>query len=196
MDAVEICNLALSRIGMANISRMDEASEPARKSKQFYDVTRRNVLRKISWPFATRRVQLALLPQTPPDFLYAYRYPSDAICLRKMFNNTFDRLPEHNYYKIVSDTEGRVLYTDVSNAWIEYTADVTDCNLFDDGFIQALSWKLAAEIALTLTGSSGMANTCLQAYGQYVMEAQVEAHNEQNESLPELDSLLKARYEV
>ena len=68
MDKITICNMALSRIGVQNLDRMDEASEPARLCTQFYDVARKNVLRRFAWPFATRRVSLALLDTEPGDY--------------------------------------------------------------------------------------------------------------------------------
>ncbi len=194
MDIVEICNLALSRIGMVTINGIDEASEAARLCNQFYDVTRKVVLRRSAWPFATRRIQLARIDVQPKDYLYAYRYPNNCVCLRKLYTENYRRLPDFNHYKVLSDTAGRILYTDIENAWMEYTADIKDCTLFDDEFVQALSWKLAAEIAFKLTGNASIMTSCLQAYNAYFTEAVADASNEQNELNPVLDSLAIARF--
>lgn len=194
MDKVEICNIALSRIGMDSIERIDEASQQARKCQQFYDVTRRNVLRAVPWPFATRRVRLALKEETPPDYKYAYGYPADAVCLRKLFADKFNNIPEKTPYKIVSNKTGKLLYTNVADAWIEYTADVTDCSLFDDGFIQAFSWKLAAEMAFTLTSNNGIFSMCVQMFNDYKERAMAEAMNEENVIDQDLDTFANARF--
>ena len=89
MNEIEICNIALARIGVAPIESMDEASEAARACNQYYDFVRRNVLRKYPWTFATRPVTLAQIDETPPDYKFAYRYPSDALALRKMYNQNY-----------------------------------------------------------------------------------------------------------
>lgn len=107
MDKVEIANLALSHIGMASINSMDEASEPARMCKQFYDRCRREVLRHYQWPFATKQVQLALLALTPPNYLYAYQYPTDCLYMRKLFKEDFKGLPEKNHYQVFYNSTGR-----------------------------------------------------------------------------------------
>ena len=194
MDNITISNMALSHIGVANIDRMDEASEPARLCKQFFDMARRITLRRFPWPFATRREMLALLVTEPGDYRYAYRYPKDCVAIRKLFDEKYRGVPEYQRYKILSDKEGRVIYTNVENCVCEYTADVKDCDLFDDGFVEALAWKLAAEIAFKLTGNANIQNNCLQAYNAYFDEGSVDAENEQNEMDPRLDRFAMARY--
>ena len=154
MDKIDVCNLALSRIGIDTVEALTEASEPARVCSQFYDHCRRVVLRKYPWTWATRRVQLAELTDKPQGFSYAYRYPASCVALRKLYNGHFDNIPAYTGYQIVSDKEGRVIYTDVANVSAEYTADIEDAGLFDDQFVEALSWKLAGAIAFKLTGNA------------------------------------------
>lgn len=194
MDNITISNMALSHIGVANIDRMDEASEPARLCRQFLDTARKSVLRRYPWPFATRRKTLALLDTEPGDYQYAYRYPTGCVAIRKLFDEKYRFVPEYQKYKILSDGEGRVIYANVKNCVCEYTADVTDCDLYDEGFIEALSWKLAGEIAFKLTGNANIQNTCLQAYNAFFDEGSTDAENEQNELDPRLDRLARARW--
>ena len=193
MNEIKICNIALARIGVAPIESMDEASEAARACNQYYDFVRRNVLRKYPWTFATRRVTLAQIDVTPPDYKFAYRYPSDALALRKMYNQNYCGLPEKNQYKILSDTEGKTIYTDIEAANIEYTADIDDVSLFDDEFIEALGWKLAAEIAFMLTGHLEIAQN-VQAYNAYFTEAAADNAQEENVHDAQLDRLALARW--
>ena len=194
MDNITISNMALSHIGVANIDRMDEASEPARLCKQFFDTARRTTLRKFPWPFATRRQVLGLLTTVPGDYLYAYRYPTECVAIRKLFDESFRFIPEYQRYKILSDKEGRVIYTNVENCVCEFTADVKDCDLFDEGFIEALTWKMAADIAFKLTGNQNIQSQCLQAYNAFFDEGSVDAANEENELDPRLDKFAMARY--
>ena len=194
MDFIEICNVALRRIGVAEIERMDEASEPARACSRFYDFTRRNILQRFPWTFATRRVQLARVDEKAPDFEYVYQYPKDALAVRLMYNDSFTGLPKKNEYRIMSSNTGRKIYTNIENAWLEYTADVKDTSLFDDQFVEALSWKLAAEMAYSLTGNMNIANNCVQAYNAYMVEAAGSDAAEDNMLVPHLDRLALARF--
>lgn len=194
MNQVEICNIALGRIGMETIERMDEASECARVCRRFYDFVRQTVLRQYPWTFATKQVRLALMDQTPPDYKYAYRYPADALCLRHMYNEYFQGLTRNNQYKLLGDKDGKVIYTNVPNAWIEYTEDSEDPTFWDAQFIEAFAWKLAAEIAFTLTGNLNIAQNCVQAYNAYFVEAAADDAMEENVLDPHLDRLAAARF--
>lgn len=194
MDSIEICNVALRRIGVTEIERMDEASEPARACSRFYDFTRKNVLQRFPWTFATKRVQLAMVDEKAPDFKYVYQYPADALAVRLMYNENFTGLPRNNEYRILSSSTGRKIYTNIENAWLEYTADIKDANIFDAQFVEALSWKLAAEMAYSLTGNMNIANNCVQAYNAYMIEAVGSDAAEDNKLDPQLDRLALARF--
>ena len=195
MDAIEICNIALTRIGVAEIERMDEASEPARICNRFYNFVRQNVLRKYPWSFAMKRVQLALVDEQAPDFKYVYQYPADALALRLMYNESFMGLPKANQYKIMNNGSGRKIYTNVPRAWIEYTADIKDASSFDAEFVESFAWKLAAEIAFSLTGNMNITNQCVQAYNAYFLEAAGDDASEDNMMDPVLDRLALARFD-
>lgn len=194
MNQIEICNIALGRIGVETIERIDEASEAARVCRRFYDFVRQTVLRRFPWTFAAKRVRLALLEQQPPDYKYAYRYPSDALYLRHMFNDQFQGLPRSNEYKLIGSDDGRIIFTNIPDAWIEYTADAKDPTFFDAQFVEAFAWKLAAEISFALTGNMGITQNCVQAYNAYFMDAAGDDANEENVLDPQLDRLAAARF--
>jgi len=79
-------------------------------------------------------------------------------------------------------------------AEVEYTADITDTSLFDDGFIEALSWKLASEIAFTLTGKPDIASNAIQGYNAYFTEAAGEDAAEDLEPEEYVNRLAMARF--
>lgn len=194
MNNIEICNLALGRIGVEEINRMDEASQAARICTRYFDFTRQNVLRRFPWTFATKRVQLAQLAETAPDFKYVYQYPSDALIVRLMYNEHFVGLPKDNHYRLLNGEGGRKIYCDIPKAWIEYTADVKDSELFDAQFVEAFSWKLAAEMAFALTGNMNLTTNAIQAYNAYFTEAAGEDAAEENNKEPVQDRLVNARW--
>lgn len=196
MDKIEICNLALTRIGVDTINSLDESSQPARVCRQCYDFVRQNVLRRYPWAFATRRITLALLETEPVDYKYAYRYPSDAIGIRGIYNEYMLGLPRDNHFKILSDKQGKVLYTNIENALVEYTADIKDASLFDAMFIDAFAWRLAAEMAMALTNNMNIMQNAVQAYNAYFVDAVGEDAAEDNVDEAKLDRLALARFAV
>jgi len=200
MDKIEICNMALSRIGESPIEALTENSEAARKCNQFYEHDRRVVLRRYPWPWATRRVELAAMPDSPQDYQYAYRYPADCCYLRKIYAVASDGhllpLPDFVSYKVVSDASGLVLYTNEPRVVAEYTADVKDVALFDEIFCEALSWKLASSIAFKLTGNAQISQMAESEYQTMFDIAVSDAEDEQNEKTPELNTFIRARFET
>ena len=199
MDKIEICNMALTRIGASPIEALTENSEAARKCNQFYEHDRRVVLRRYPWPWATRRVELAAMTDSPQDYLYAYRYPADCCYLRKLYavgtDGRFIPLPDIRY-KIVSDASGLVIYTNEPRVAAEYTADVRNVELFDEIFCEALSWKLAASIAMKLTGNEQIISMARAEYDLIFNTAIADAENEQNVRTPEPSTFIRARFET
>ena len=110
-----------------------------------------------------------------------------------MYNEHFCGLPRDNQYKIVSDKQGKAIYTNIGNAWIEYTVDVTDADLYDAQFVEAFGWKLAAEIAYALTGKLDLTQMRIQAYNAYFAEASSTDADEEHLLDPHIDRLAAAR---
>lgn len=82
---VDICNLALSRLGDdATVSSLDppEGSAQAEHCATFYPIARDNLLEMHNWNFATRRIVLGetSLP-TNAGWQYAYTVPSECLQL-------------------------------------------------------------------------------------------------------------------
>ncbi len=77
-SVVEICNRALSNIGNSrSINSLTEASKEAGECSLHFEACRDAVLSDFDWNFATKRVALADTSNPPPDWEYAYQYPSD-----------------------------------------------------------------------------------------------------------------------
>lgn len=154
-----ICNLALGKLGARRIIALDEESVEARACLLHYAETRDEVLRHHPWNFAMKREVLTQLA-TPPKFgwMFAYELPTD--CLR-----VFEMNGAHwGGRKRPWEVEGRALLINDEQAWIRYISRVTDCNLFDSIFVDALATKLASKIARPLTGSGPLSGEMLTEY--------------------------------
>lgn len=195
----EIANTALSHLGVgkeiANIET--ENSQEANACRRFYDISREQVLRDFNWPFATKEIALGLVSANPTtEWTYAYRYPSDCLKLRRIFSglrndNRNSRVP----YKLVRDAAGRLIYTDMPNALMEYTYNEKDSERFTPDFVQALAARLATYIAPRLT-SGDPSKMGERAYKLYVLEitkAQASAANEQQDEMKPEAEWINAR---
>lgn len=150
---VSICNQALSHIGAeAEIESLTETSEEAKYCNIYYEHARDNLLREHPWNFAIKYQTLAQIGTAPTNWEYQYQYPSDCLNALEIVNTADDTVLE---YEVISDgASGKYIITDVENAELRYTAKITDPNVFDVGFIEALTWALAYRIAEPITGNS------------------------------------------
>lgn len=163
MDATSICNLALAQLGQSQIMSLEDASQSARFCKRFYDQTRDEVLRSHPWNFAGKRLTLSRLSDNPL-FGWAFQYQLPEDFLRLLQLNAYSATEALKLYEI----EGNRLLTNEGVAQVRYVSRVTDPNLFDALFVEALATKIASKLAQPLTGSRQEAVALLQAYERVV----------------------------
>ncbi|MCC3733708.1 hypothetical protein LLS47_12295 [Rouxiella badensis] len=195
-SVIQICNIALMRIGSSRtINSLSEQSKQADVCNVFYETARDAVLSDFPWNFAAKRVVLADLGVPSSDWQYGYRYPTD--CMRVIeimvpgirFPTPGMRLP----FEVGSDSDGtgKIIYTNEAQAQLRYVGKVTDPNMFDAQFSDALSWRLAAEFSMPLSASGDLGNKALQMYNSVILSAGARSNNESQEPLvPESDVTL------
>ena len=74
-----------------------------------------------------------------------------------------------SYYEF--KIEGRKLLTDYDEAKILYIARITDTAEFDPLFTEALTARLSAELAYSITGSNTLSQQMWQTYESKISEA-------------------------
>jgi hypothetical protein len=156
-SAVEIVNLALARIGQgAPIASLDEEGEPASQAKAVLPFARDDVLRAYAWPFATRRVSLAIISgvdATP--WGYAYRVPSDCVRVTDLpVSTSVEAVP----FEIGGDDSGGLILTDLTPATLRYVTRVENLSLWPSQVAGVLAWYLAAELATTIARDGNRAD--------------------------------------
>lgn len=185
---VQICNLALGRVGKTiPIASMTEPSAEAALLSQLWDIGRQFVLRECRWPFATRRAFLTLTSQVADNWAYVYAFPTDCLYMGEvvvpgsvlaspfsssinipgyLFNpaapNNAQRIPFQVAYDPVGGT--RVLYCNINPCEVSYITDVADPQQFDPLFASALAFWLASELALSLVNNPQMGEKMRNAY--------------------------------
>lgn len=189
---IEICNRALSNLGNSrSINSLTEASKEAGECSLHFEPCRDAVLADFDWNFATKRAALADTGNPPPDWQYAYRYPTDCLRITEIMlpgvrNPTADQRVQ---YEVGSDSDltGKLIYTDQPDAWLKYVARVADVNMYDAIFIEALAWRLSAAINMTITGNADLGNNALRMYQSVILSAGSRSMNESQEP-PQPDS--------
>jgi len=160
---VQICNVALSRLGEDPIISLTEDSKAGRACNLVFTDIRDSLLRAHPWNFAVARASLAQLTTTPVyGFNYEYQLPTD--CLKVLKTD-----PEGD--DIDFKIEGRKLLTDEATINILYISRVTDPVQYDPIFMEVFSAKLAAELAVSLTDSITLADFLHQKYEKVLSEA-------------------------
>jgi len=187
---VEIVNIALARLGESPIQSLDEGTVPANMAKVFYDPARRSALRDFPWNFALATRRLARLSEAPSDFLFAFSLPADclkSVRLRREGVSDFVNTQQLRYV-----VRGGQVLTNEEAVTLEYVADVQDTSLFDDKFIEAMTYKLASELAMPVKGSVELMANYANIYSAKMTQAAALSAGEEEESLSD-NPYLEAR---
>jgi hypothetical protein len=160
-----------------------EKSDEAAAGRRFFDMARDEVFRAFPWSFTTKFVTLGLVANNPTDeWAYSYRYPSDCLMFRRILSGVRnDSHQTRARYKIVQDSSGLLVYTDVTNAEAEYTFRQEDPARFPADFTMALSFLLAFYMAPRLTRGDpfGMGRRAFEMYIREIRRAEAMSSNEQ-----------------
>lgn len=171
ISKIAICNLALAHLGQSPISSLEQKDEKARRLLLFYEPVRDEVLRTHNWAFAGAEEPLALLEKGPETAEYTYKYPGEALFVRRVYVPAAPHkaLPFREVFR--PDLHCRVLCVPAAQAYVQYTRRLPDEAQFDPAFVKAFSLALAADLALPLTGDNTLAAQLLKKYAAALDEA-------------------------
>jgi hypothetical protein len=195
---VSICNMALSRNRVTQrIASLSDPNERARVCNLWYTQCRDELLSQFPWAFAMRNVALAeLTDDPPPGWGYVYRYPTDCVRARMVTTedgarrsvstplfeqsmlNLREFLPNPIPFQVMSDDSGRIIVTDLEDAYLWYTKKITDPNQFDPLFVSLLVWRLAVELGPALEADMSVIQAANRGYALAVTQAEAADLNE------------------
>jgi hypothetical protein len=193
VSEAQICNLALSYIKQTKttIANLDtDTGNTAVQCRIQYDTCRQFVLTDHDWNFAARRVTLADIssdPMSPVTWNFRYDYPSDCLKVRNIEPLLKTNDPVPFVIEQEDDGSGLSILTDLEDARLIYTTDVTNVTFFSPGFVKSLGWYLASEIAPALSGSEKIQEAAVTIYRNTIAAAQAVDSGE-GQADPELDS--------
>ena len=162
MTHIDICNQALSMLGIPKITSYDDTSNQAKLCKQFFPVLRDRLLRDHTWSFATAAAKLQKLDEESfdPELPYVCGLPTD--CLRVVSLDDEDA----PFRRI-----GKKIHIDYHPAGLIYIRRMEDCNDFDEIFSEALQYLLAVEIGMAMTRDAQLINLYRQEYEKRLQSA-------------------------
>lgn len=220
MAEVDIYNMALGHIGITEtVGSLTERSKARETCSRFYDQARDYVLRDFPWPFAYRAVALAeVADATFPGWTYVYRYPTDCLQAQQVTNEAGTRLrwygavsnpairatadgyqsfnwfPPRIPFQLSSDDAGRLILSDEPDAYLVYTAKITDTLLFDPMFTNLVSRYLAFLIFPSMRGTERDPAPLFTIYQLEKSAAQAVAFNEHEADPPRESPSVTVRY--
>lgn len=173
MTKTDICNLALSYIGQGMIASIEANNESARQCRLHYDNTRKLLLRQYEWSFARKHEPLALVNTEINGYKYIYLYPEKCLKMLAILDNhnAFDAFRQKDFEVFNMDNNTKVIASNVELAYIDYVYDITDCDIFDSLFLEALARKLASNLAVPLLGNESTADRNYKMYQAALEEA-------------------------
>lgn len=202
---VDIWNKALRRIG--HTQRIEDESDESLEAvicEAEFDDCLAECLERRPWLFATRQALASTLALATArvGWEYAYALPVDFVAARAVLTGgqRFSLTPGESRipYELQSDDTdtGYLLCTDYEfsddeEEVLEYTYRVTNISRLPRGFVSAVAWRLAAELALALEkGADGMriAQACLSGYESSLSVAFAAETNSGRQDDPELDA--------
>uniref|UniRef100_A0A6H1ZVR1 Putative tail tubular protein n=1 Tax=viral metagenome TaxID=1070528 RepID=A0A6H1ZVR1_9ZZZZ len=187
---VEVCNRALGFLGQETaITSMTQDSKAARLCNRMFQLSVDAVVVAHPWNCAVVRSPSLAQNSTDPAFGYGYRYalPTNPYCLRVLFMK--DEQTEEKEYKI----EGRFLLCNYSSVQIAYIKRITNPDEFSPWLVDAVAARLAADIALALTGSSTQQQAMAALYRDMMFDAQVLDSQEGTPEQQDFSSWVAAR---
>jgi len=159
-DDVEICNLALARIGGGEDTRTISAlGTSGDKTSELCDLlfnpTRKEVLKRLQPQECCEYEDLGSESSDTPEmaeWLYVFDLPDDFLHLI--------RQTDEQYHKLNYDCEVKLGYLftntlsndDGDSAYIEYVVDEDTVTVFSDETVKCITTKLAAELAPRIVG--------------------------------------------
>lgn len=165
-SVVGICNRALQLLGATPIADILEASRNARACNTAYEPCRDAELRAHPWNFAKVRARLAA-DATAPTFGRTNAFTLPANCVRLL-----PPYPEMNAsWRDWIVEGGKILTNDAAPLDVRHIDKVSDPNLMDALFREAVSARMARDMCEQITQSNTKRQLADIAYKEAIAEA-------------------------
>jgi hypothetical protein len=160
MTEIDICNLALARLGDARITALSNSTAQGTYCSLFYAQTVKELQSDYPWQFCRKIATLTATTAPAMGYPAAYTLPADYIRVMRLNNIGEDE--NFGNYEIFGQT---IHTTETGTVRLDYIASVTDTTKFPALFIELLTIKLAGLLAMPLTGSKDLFAQMAELFG-------------------------------
>lgn len=158
ISALDICNIALSKLGESPIPSIDANGCPAaRMCYMHYHPVRREVLCACRWSFAQKSVTISSAAEDESG-LHSLPHTLPPDCLRVLAVNS----PNWTL-------RGRSVFCPQSVIRLLYIADLEDTEMFEPLFVEALATRLACKLSIPLLSSTTARKALTDEYHHLVL---------------------------
>lgn len=183
---IKICNAALAILGGNRIESLQEKTKEARACDTTFDRVLSEMLRRAEWNFALRKMDLALLRQDRNEMVY--RVPKNCLKALRIIDPRNYKKGIVNFY-----LRGKEIYCEVEQAALEFICNDFSLSEMDSLFETALTYRLANEICIEITGDMNKSNQVFQRYALELENARLENAREGYEPALERNPYTEAR---
>lgn len=166
--SVTVCNVALGELRAPRITDIEEGSTESAWCKEFYPQCLRRLLERHEWSFANRVAMLAELDVNgrASEWAHAYALPVDIATPTRLVPPLTGWTPLTSLppaaVLMPFIIENGALYSQVSGAILEYSANSLDEAMMPALFVDALAYSLASRLAVPLRDSATLKGQLLQ----------------------------------
>lgn len=166
---VGICNKAIDLAGGTRILSLDDEILEAQICSDNFDIVRDMVLEASDWTFATKRY--VWTPEAgSPAWGYQYQFTILPEVIRII--NVSDNIDDLNGESDLDwRREENLILTDASKLYVKAIKRITDTSRFSAGFVDSMSLRLGAELAIPIAGSRSLRGDLLNQYAASLGES-------------------------
>lgn len=169
LTEVIIANLALARIGEAQVSALSDKSDIG--LQDIYDYTRDELLQYFAWKFAVSRSELSQSALSNSN-IYSYKYPIPATSLRVL---SIESSTSNDVIEPMWDIEETNIVTNVESSGdkinIRYIKQITTVTVFTMDFLTCFTILLASRLTTPIANSKALQLDLLNEFYKEVLNA-------------------------
>jgi len=187
---LDIYNLALSHIGQKPVANTTDETQPEILAcNTHFPSARDSVLAQIAFPFNSAPIELVahanIDSASIPGWGCFYTYPASTLAVWEVYSsaNATTAVEKDFEVRYLPALSNKFICTDETSAYANTSYLVTDYTLWDDRFIEAVSFKLAASIAIPITGDKDLALTMRDMFNIMVHDSKRKSAREKRKQI-------------
>lgn len=197
---LDIYNLALSHLGQKPVANTTDETQPEILAcNTHFPNARDATLGAIAFSFNSSPILLSqntnINDTSLPGWSYFYTYPSSVLQVFEVYNsaNASSAAEKDFEVRYLPAISAKVICSNEQTAYANVSYLVTDYTLWDDKFIEAVSYKLAASICMSVVGDADLALKMRDMYAIIVHDAKRKTAREKRKKVSLTSAYKSAR---